>query len=155
MLAFLLFAIISFFITSPGNAPLNQNNALWYIFLCGAVAICAMILPGISGSFILLLLGTYFYMMDAISSLHITVILVFLAGALIGILSFANLLSWLFKHFEMMTLAALTGFMFGSLNKVWPWKETLTTYLDFLSRGVTTPCSTSYCSSNTRFSRPS
>jgi putative membrane protein len=137
VLAFLLFAIISFFITSPGNAPLNQNNALWYIFLCGAVAICAMILPGISGSFILLLLGSYFYMMDALSTLQFTVILVFMAGALIGILSFANLLSWLFKHFEMMTLAALTGFMFGSLNKVWPWKETLTTYLD--KHGVKTP----------------
>ena len=64
-------------------------------------------------------------------------ILVFLAGAVIGILSFANLLSWLFKHFEMMTLAALTGFMFGSLNKVWPWKETLTTYID--KHGVTAP----------------
>ena len=137
VLAFVLFALLSFFITSPGNAPLNQNNALWYIFLCGAVAICAMILPGISGSFILLLLGSYFYMMDALSTLQFTVILVFMAGALIGILSFANLLSWLFKHFEMMTLAALTGFMFGSLNKVWPWKETLTTYLD--KHGVETP----------------
>ena len=130
VLAFVLFAALSFFITDPGNAPLNQNNALWYIFICGAVAICAMILPGISGSFILLLLGQYFYMMDAISSLDIVVILVFLAGAVIGILSFANLLSWLFRHFEMMTLAALTGFMFGSLNKVWPWKITLETYID-------------------------
>ena len=137
VLAFLLFAVLSFFITSPGNAPLNQNNALWYIFICGAVAICAMILPGISGSFILLLLGTYFYMMDAISTLQFAVILVFMAGAVIGILSFANLLSWLFKHFEMLTLAALTGFMFGSLNKVWPWKETITTYLD--KHGVVTP----------------
>ena len=130
VLAFVLFAALSFFITDPTNAPLNQNNALWYIFICGAVAICAMILPGISGSFILLLLGQYFYMMDAISSLDIVVILVFLAGAVIGILSFANLLSWLFRHFEMMTLAALTGFMFGSLNKVWPWKITLETYID-------------------------
>ena len=137
VLAFVLFALLSFFITCPGNAPLNQNNALWYIFLCGAVAICAMILPGISGSFILLLLGSYFYMMDAISTLQFTVILVFMAGAIIGILSFANLLSWLFKHFEMMTLAALTGFMFGSLNKVWPWKETLTTFLD--KHGVEAP----------------
>lgn len=130
VLAFVLFAVLSFFITSPGNAPLNQNNALWYIFLCGAIAICAMILPGISGSFILLLLGEYVYMMDAISHLDIVVILVFMAGAIIGILSFANLLSWLFKHFEMLTLASLAGFMFGSLNKVWPWKTTLTTYLN-------------------------
>ena len=137
MLAFLLFAVLSFFITSPGNAPLNQNSALWYIFICGAIAICAMILPGISGSFILLLLGQYFYMMDAISRLDIPVILVFMAGAVIGILSFANLLSWLFKHFEMVTLAALTGFMFGSLNKVWPWKNTLETYID--KHGTETP----------------
>ena len=137
VLAFALFAILSFFITSPGNAPLNQNSALWYIFLCGAVAICAMILPGISGSFILLLLGQYVYMMDAISRLDIVVILVFMAGAIIGLLSFANLLSWLFKHFEMLTLASLAGFMFGSLNKVWPWKNTLSTYMD--KHGVETP----------------
>ena len=121
VLAFLLFAVLSFFITSPENAPLNSDNALWYIFICGAVAICAMILPGISGSFILLLLGEYFFMI----------------GAVIGILSFANLLSWLFKHFEMITLAALSGFMFGSLNKVWPWKLTLDTYID--KHGTVTP----------------
>ncbi|MBO7465129.1 MAG: DUF368 domain-containing protein [Bacteroidales bacterium] len=137
VLAFLLFAVLSFFITSPENAPLNSDNALWYIFICGAVAICAMILPGISGSFILLLLGEYFFMMDAISSLNLIAILVFMAGAVIGILSFANLLSWLFKHFEMITLAALSGFMFGSLNKVWPWKLTLDTYID--KHGTVTP----------------
>lgn len=128
--AFLIFALLSFFITAPTNAPLNSDSSLWYIFICGAVAICAMILPGISGSFILLLLGQYFYMMNALSSLEILVILVFMAGAIIGILSFVNVLSWLFKHFEMLTLASLTGFMFGSLNKIWPWKQTLRTYAD-------------------------
>ena len=130
LLVFVLFAVLSFFLTSPTNAPLNSGHALWYIFLCGAIAICAMILPGISGSFILVLLGEYIYVMNCLTSLNVAVILVFIAGALIGILSFANVLSWLFKHFEMITLSALTGFMFGSLNKIWPWKQTLSTYTD-------------------------
>ncbi len=128
ILAFMVFTVIAFVITSPENAPLNSDNAYWYIFLCGAIAICAMILPGISGSFILLLLGKYYFMMDALKNFEIVYILVFVLGALIGIVSFANVLSWLFKHFEMITLASLTGFMFGSLNKIWPWKETLQTY---------------------------
>lgn len=130
VIVFLLFALLSFFITSPTNAPLNSGHALWYIFICGAIAICAMILPGISGSFILVLLGEYIYVMNSLVSLNVLVLLVFLAGAIIGILSFSNILSWLFKHFEMITLAALAGFMFGSLNKIWPWKQTLTTYTD-------------------------
>ncbi len=125
---FLIFAVLSFFITAPNNAPLNTSSDLWYIFICGAIAICAMILPGISGSFILVLLGQYMYIMSALSDLNILVILVFLCGAAIGLLSFANLLSWLFKHYEKITLAALTGFMFGSLNKIWPWKNTLDFY---------------------------
>lgn len=126
----LIFTLLAFFITSPENAPLNQNNALWYIFLCGLIAICAMILPGISGSFILVLLGQYFYIMNALTELNIIVLLVFISGALIGIVSFANVLSWLFKHYEMITLSALTGFMAGSLNKIWPWKNTLELYTD-------------------------
>ncbi|MBO4232593.1 MAG: DUF368 domain-containing protein [Bacteroidales bacterium] len=130
VLTFVLFAVLSFFITSPENQPLNATNANWYIFLCGAIAICAMILPGISGSFILVLLGEYLFMLSAIANLNIVPILIFMCGAVIGLLSFANLLSWLFKHFKMITLAALTGFMLGSLNKIWPWKETLSTYAD-------------------------
>lgn len=126
----LIFTLLAFFITSPENAPLNQNNALWYIFLCGLIAICAMILPGISGSFILVLLGQYIYIMTALTELNIIVLLVFISGALIGIVSFANVLSWLFKHYEMITLSALTGFMAGSLNKIWPWKNTLELYTD-------------------------
>ena len=130
MITGLVFVLLAFFITSPENAPLNQNNALWYIFLCGAIAICAMILPGISGSFILVLLGQYFYIMNALTELNIIVLSVFISGALIGIVSFANVLSWLFKHYEMITLSALTGFMAGSLNKIWPWKNTIETYID-------------------------
>ena len=121
------FAILSFFITSPGNAPLGQNGAYWYIFLCGAIAICAMILPGISGSFILVLLGQYAYILESLVEFRIDVIAIFMVGALIGIVSFSHVLDWLFKNFEMITKAALTGFMLGSLNKIWPWKNTIDT----------------------------
>lgn len=133
-LTFVVFTLLAFFITSPENTPLNSTNAYWYIFLCGAIAICAMILPGISGSFILVLLGQYYFILGALKELDVPVLLVFLAGALIGIISFSHILSWLFKHVKMLTLAALTGFMFGSLNKIWPWKEVLQTYTD--SEGV-------------------
>jgi putative membrane protein len=128
--AFVFFTVLSFLITSPQNHPLQSDSSYWYIFLCGAIAICAMILPGISGSFILVLLGQYAFMMQVIGGLQIKFILIFLCGALVGIVSFSNVLSWLFKHWEMITLASLAGFMFGSLNKIWPWKETLETYTD-------------------------
>lgn len=137
VLAFLIFATVSFMITSPENAPLAQNDSYWYIFVCGAIAICAMILPGISGSFILVLLGEYMFMLESLTNLDIVVIMIFAAGAIIGILSFSHVLDWLFKHFEAMTLASLTGFMFGSLNKIWPWKETLKTFVN--RKGETEP----------------
>ena len=121
------FAVLSFFITSPENAPLGQNGAYWYIFLCGAIAICAMILPGISGSFILVLLGQYAYILESLVEFRIDVIAIFMVGALIGIVSFSHVLDWLFKNFEMITKAALTGFMLGSINKIWPWKNTIDT----------------------------
>ncbi|MEJ6656201.1 MAG: DUF368 domain-containing protein [Pseudomonas sp.] len=96
------------------------------IFLAGAIAICAMILPGISGSFILLLLGLYATVLGAIRSFDVTLLMVFAFGCLVGILSFSRLLSWLLRHARNVTLAFLTGLMLGSLNKVWPWKQTLT-----------------------------
>ena len=130
VISFLLFTVVAFFITSPENKPLTAGSAYWYIFLCGAIAICAMILPGISGSFILVLLGQYYFLLNAVKTLDIVIILIFIAGAVIGIVSFSNVLSWLFKHLKMITLAALTGFMFGSLNKIWPWKQTLQTHTD-------------------------
>jgi len=133
--AFLLFTVVAFFITSPGNEPISSNNSYWFIFLCGVIAICAMILPGISGSFILVLLGQYYFILDSLKNFDMAVILIFIVGALIGIIGFSHVLSWLFKNFEMITLASLTGFMFGSLNKIWPWKETLTTYVD--NNGIT------------------
>jgi len=135
ILGFLLGAIVAFFITV--STPANTPDSYWFIFLCGSIAICAMILPGISGSFILVLLGKYFFMMDAIKELKVSVIATFIAGASIGIVSFSNLLSFLLSRFYNITIAVLTGFMFGSLNKVWPWKETLETYVD--RHGVTKP----------------
>lgn len=106
-------------LASPSTTP----DAYWFIFLSGAIAICAMILPGISGSFILLLLGKYAFIMEAVTALNIPVLLIFALGAITGILSFSHLLSWLLKRYYMQTIALLSGFMIGSLIKVWPWKE--------------------------------
>lgn len=105
-------------LASPGQTP----DELWFIFLSGAIAICAMILPGISGSFILLLMGKYAFIMHAVTELNIPVLAVFAAGCAIGIISFSHFLSWLLKKYYMLTIALLSGFMVGSLLKVWPWK---------------------------------
>lgn len=127
-LFFVIGTVGAYFITVA--TPTETPNNLFFIFLCGAIAICAMILPGISGSFILVLLGKYFYIMNAVKSLDIVVMLVFICGAFIGITSFSNVLSFLLRRFHNTTIATLAGFMLGSLNKVWPWKETVETYVD-------------------------
>ena len=121
-------AVAAWFITVM--TPAETTSALWFIFLCGAIAICAMILPGISGSFILVLLGKYFYIMEAVKTLNLPVMLVFAAGAAIGISLFSHALSYALHRFHNVTIAVLSGFMLGSLNKVWPWKETVETYVD-------------------------
>jgi putative membrane protein len=128
-------AVAAYLITAV--SPASTPDTRWFILLSGAIAICAMILPGISGSFILLLLGKYQFLMTAVGELNIGVILLFVTGAVAGIISFSHLLSWLLKHFRNVTIAVLTGFMVGSLNKIWPWKETVETYLD--SHGVEHP----------------
>lgn len=114
--------------------PAETPNTWWFILLSGAIAICAMILPGISGAFILLLMGKYSFILGAVSNLNIPVLLLFAVGAIAGIISFSHLLSWLLKNYHTLTVSLLTGFMVGSLNKVWPWKETVQTYID--SHGV-------------------
>lgn len=119
---------IAYYVTIA--SPAQTSEAYWFIFLSGALAICAMILPGISGSFILLLLGKYKFILGAVSELNIGVILTFIAGCFIGLLTFARLLSYMFKHAHQLTIALLTGFMIGSLNKVWPWKKTIETTID-------------------------
>lgn len=118
---FLVGTAVAYYITVV--TPTSTTNDLWFIFLSGAIAICAMILPGISGSFILLLLGKYEYMMSAVKNLDIMLLVVFAAGALIGIVLFSRLLSYLLANFYNITISVLSGFMLGSLNKVWPWKE--------------------------------
>ena len=95
------------------------------VFLSGFLAICAMILPGISGSFILVLLGMYGTVLTAVKSLDLLFILVFALGAAAGLMSFSRLLHWLLHHFHQATMALLTGFLFGSLVIVWPWKQVL------------------------------
>jgi len=110
--------------------PAEANTSYWFIFLSGSIAICAMILPGISGSFILVLLGMYKFILEAVGSLEIAVILTFMAGAVIGIIAFSNVLSWLLKKYHNATIAVLAGFMVGSLNKVWPWKKVTETFID-------------------------
>lgn len=135
VLCFIIGAVIAYYITvaTPAETPTN----LFFIFLCGAIAICAMILPGISGSFILVLLGKYFYIMEAVKTFNIPVMLVFICGAALGITSFSRVLSFALRRFHDTTIAVLAGFMLGSLNKVWPWKETIETYTD--SHGVVKP----------------
>lgn len=103
---------------SPSETPSN----LWFIFLCGAIAICAMILPGISGSFILLLLGKYEYMLAQLTEFNIVPLIVFVVGAALGIIAFSHILSWLLKRFYTSAICLLSGFMVGSLLKVWPWQ---------------------------------
>mgnify|MGYP001394872324 CR=1 FL=1 len=120
--------IVAYWITII--SPAEANTTWLFIFLSGAIAICAMILPGISGSFILVLLGMYRFILGAVSNLNILVLLVFLAGAVIGIVAFSNVLSWLLRKYHNLTIALLTGFMIGSLNKVWPWKEVTETFVD-------------------------
>ena len=102
-------------------SPTQTPDNIWFIFICGAIAICAMILPGISGSFILLILGKYDFMMSAIAEMNIPVLIVFALGAATGILAFAKFLNWLLSKYHRATLLTLAGFIIGSLVKVWPW----------------------------------
>lgn len=127
---FIVGVAVAFYITVATPAQTPDNYA--FIFLCGAIAICAMILPGISGSFILVLLGKYMYIMEAVKEFKIGTLAVFAAGALIGITAFSRVLSYALAHFRNSTLALLTGFMLGSLNKVWPWKEKIVLAGDFV-----------------------
>lgn len=132
---FLLGLAFAYWITVA--APMQWGSDLPTLFLAGAIAICAMILPGISGSFILLLLGLYSVVLGAVKDLDLLVMAVFASGCLVGILSFARLLSWLLSRWRDLSLAFLVGLMLGSLNKVWPWKETLSWRID--SKGEQVP----------------
>jgi putative membrane protein len=104
-------------------SPTETTSDLWFIALCGAIAICTMILPGISGSFILVLFGKYEYIMKAVSELNVPVLLVFALGCVLGIIAFSKFLHWLIGKYEKQTLLVLIGFTIGALVKVWPWTD--------------------------------
>jgi putative membrane protein len=149
IIALIIGTCVAYYITLL--TPTTEITNLFYIFICGSLAICAMILPGISGSFILLLLGAYSTILGSlnnlVSSIRISdwsgaseyglVLLVFGTGCIFGILSFSKLLNFLFKKAHNTTVALLTGFLIGSLNKIWPWKETISTRIN--SHGETVP----------------
>ena len=113
-----------------GLVPVQTPEAWWFFFISGAIAICAMILPGISGSFILVLLGKYQFFVSAVNQRDLVPLFWAGLGAAVGIVSFAQLLSWLFRRYHDVTVAVLTGFMLGSLRKVWPWKQTISFITD-------------------------
>jgi len=105
--------------------PANAGVSMLYIFIAGVIAICAMILPGISGSFILLLMGVYYPMLEAVTNFDLRFIAILGSGAVIGLLSFSRLLKWTLDRYKEPTIAILIGFLIGSLNKIWPWKEVI------------------------------
>lgn len=113
-----------------GLVPLQTPESWWFLFLSGALAICAMILPGISGSFILVLLGKYQFVLGAVNDRDFVTIAIVGAGAVVGIVTFAQILGWLFKRYHDLAVALLTGLMLGSLRKIWPWKEVLASMTD-------------------------
>lgn len=108
-----------------GMVPVETPEEPWFLFLSGALAITAMILPGISGAFILVLLGKYHFVLNAVVTRDVVSLLIIVAGAAVGLVTFARILRWLFKNFHDLTVAALTGLVLGALRKVWPWKETV------------------------------
>jgi putative membrane protein len=123
VMIFLLGAGITYSLTliSPSQLP----EGFFFIFLAGAMAICGLILPGISGSFILLIIGKYQYLINSLISLNVTLILAFIAGCVIGLLIFSRILRWMLHNYRSASIALLCGLMLGSLNKVWPWREVL------------------------------
>ncbi len=132
IVSMLLATALSYYITIV--SPSQGNEALWFVFISGAIAISALILPGISGSFILLLMGMYTFVLPTVKTALTTfdpaalkILVVFALGCMVGLMTFSRILSWTFKHFKSITLAALTGFMIGSLNKIWPWRNVLST----------------------------
>ena len=125
---FLIGTVGAFYITTISPTTIETSPLI--VFLSGMIAICAMILPGISGSFILLLLGMYAPMLTAVKELQLVTLCIFASGCVAGLLSFSHVLSWMFQHYKTMTLSLLGGFMLGSLNKVWPWKQTIESVID-------------------------
>lgn len=134
ILSLILGAVLVYYVTVA--VPMTGRTELWYVFLCGVVAISALLLPGLSGSFILLLLGMYTMIIPRVKEVltgdfsGLPILLSFAVGCVVGVLSFARILTWAFKNYKNTTLAFLTGLMIGSLNKVWPWQEVISTRIN-------------------------
>ena len=107
-------------------APASENSAFLYVFICGVAAISSMILPGLSGSFVLIIMGNYALVLSAINTFNLGILVPLALGCGFGLIAFSHILAWVFKHYANHTLAVMTGFVIGSLVVIWPWKETLT-----------------------------
>jgi putative membrane protein len=128
-------ALIAYFVV--GLVPVEIPHSPLYIFGCAIIAICAMILPGISGSFMLVLMGQYQYILNAVNQRDLFTLALFSAGAAVGLMTFARVLGWIFRRYHDLTVALLTGLMLGSLRKIWPWKETVKTMINRHGKEVT------------------
>ncbi|MGB0424774.1 MAG: DUF368 domain-containing protein, partial [Flavobacteriales bacterium] len=113
--------VVAYFVTEL--PPISPEKTWWFLLLSGFIAICAMILPGISGSFILLILGSYKMIIHSLKNLEIVDLTIVALGCIAGLLTFSKALKYMFKEHKRVTIAVLTGFLIGSLNKLWPWKE--------------------------------
>ncbi|MEL7532532.1 MAG: DUF368 domain-containing protein [Bacteroidota bacterium] len=104
--------------------PASENEAIWYLLICGVVAMCSMILPGLSGSFVLIIMGNYkLIMLDAVSEFNLKILIPVAIGAVGGLLAFSRVLAWVFERYRDVTIASMTGFILGSLAIIWPWKN--------------------------------
>ncbi|MBT3209817.1 MAG: DUF368 domain-containing protein [Bacteroidetes bacterium] len=112
----------------------TENDSIYYLFICGIVAACSMILPGLSGSFVLILMGNYkLVMIDAVNNMDVIILIPVVIGAGFGLLAFSYLLSWIFKNYKDQTISLLTGFIFGSLSILWPWKKSFDSLGDLIT----------------------
>ena len=127
VLSFIIGTAIALFIAF--GTPAKENSNILYLMICGAVATCSMILPGLSGSFVLVLMGNYqLIMIDAVNDLNLKILIPVVIGGVVGLLAFSHLLSWIFKNYRDITIAVLTGFILGSMPIIWPWKNDVITY---------------------------
>ena len=127
LVSFVIGTAIALFIAF--GTPANENSNFIYLMICGAVATCSMILPGLSGSFVLVLMGNYqLIMIDAVNDLNLKILFPVAVGGVVGLLAFSHLLSWIFKNYRDITIAVLTGFILGSMPIIWPWKNDVITY---------------------------
>lgn len=127
VVSFIIGTAIALFIAF--GTPAKENSNFLYLIICGAVATCSMILPGLSGSFVLVLMGNYqLIMIDAVNDLNLKILLPVVLGGVVGLLAFSHLLSWIFKNYRDITIAVLTGFILGSMPIIWPWKNDVITY---------------------------